>query len=145
MRKPVTAEQFEAFIKRVFPKGYIVNEFEYEDKMYCEHAGFFHDDNESLEFHDDDVDVDSLEFHDDILLKVWLTDDEIMTITCMWNVHCLDLGEIQKRLDNIISETIPHMILFPNSKAPDVSNIKKGGLYHEFVYLVPLVHRTKRA
>ena len=133
MRKPVTAEQFEAFIKRVFPKGYIVNEFEYEEKMYCEHAGFFYDDN------------DSLEFHDDILLKVWLTDDEIMTITCMWNVHCLDLGEIQKRLDNIISETIPHMILFPNSKAPDVSKIKKGGLYHEFVYLVPLEHRTKRA
>lgn len=143
MRKPVTVEQFEAFIKRVFPKGYIVNEFEYEDKMYCEHAGFFYDNDDSLELHDDDV--ETLVYHDDILLKVWLTDDEIMTITCMWNVHCLDLGEIQKRLDQIISETIPHMILNPTTQAPDVSKIKKGGLYHEFVYVVPFEHRTKRA
>ena len=63
----------------------------------------------------------------------------------MWNVYCLDLGEIQKRLDQIISETIPHMILKPTTQAPDVSKIKKGGLYHEFVYVVPYEHRTKKA
>lgn len=125
MRKSVTSEQFEELINRLFPKGYVVNELEDEEKMYCDHAGFFY------------VDKDLLDHYIEPILKVWLSDDQILSIACLWEAYCMDLGEIQDMLDNIITEVIPDMVLIPKTQAPDVSNIKKGGLYHEFVYYIP--------
>ena len=77
-----------------------------------------------------------------VLFKVWLTEDDILVITCFWDVFTTELSEIQKRLDNIVSEVMPDMKLIPQTEASEAS--KKGGSYHEFVYRIPLSIRIKR-
>ena len=130
MIKLVTDEQFEELINRIFTKGYVVNECESEEKINCGRAGFLYDDSYSP--------GRSM----NVLLKVWLTEDEILAITCFWDVFTTELSEIQKRLDNIVSEVMPDMKLIPQTEASEAS--KKGGSYHEFVYRIPLRIRIKK-